>query len=450
MSSLPLTRRSIFAQAWPIMLGQASVPLVGFVDTAVIGRTGNAAELAGVALGATVINLIFWSFGFLRMGITGMTAQAAGARDDDEVRAMLVRGLAAGLALGLVLFAAQLLLIPAAFAVLAGSPEINAPATEFVEARFLGAPAALGFYALIGWLFGLGRSRAALALQVVMNVANIALDVLFVWHFDMGARGVGYGTACAEWIALATGLVIAAQVLGRPGMIAMKGRIRGFFAAAAMRRMFAVNADIMIRTVALLILFTWFANAGARLGAAPLAANHVLMQLVSFAAFVLDGFAFTAESRVGMAIGAASRAQFLKAIRLTGEFSLGAGMVFTFAIALAGTPYVAFMTQDPQVRAAAGALIPYVAILPLLGVVPWLLDGIFIGATQGRALRNAALASTALYIGTDLMLRPFGAHGVWLAMLAAYVYRAGALGWHFPALLRRVERGEVAQHPVGP
>ena len=432
MSITPLTRRSIFAQAWPIMLGQTTVPLVGIVDTAVIGRTGDAAALAGVALGATIVNFMFWSFGFLRMGMTGMTAQAQGAGDAAEVDALLVRGLGIGLAVGAILFALQLVLIPLALAIFAGGGAVHAAAGPFIAARFFGAPAGLAVFAINGWLLGLGRTRAALMLQIVMNLANAGLDILFVWHWHMGARGVGLGTSSAEWVALGTGLWLVA-----PHLHALKDRAR-LVDRAALKKLFAVNGDIMIRTIALLVLFSWFANAGARMGATPLAANQVLMQAVALVAFILDGFAFTAESRVGNALGAGSRAALVRAIRLTGEFSLGVALLFGVLIALLGAPSIRLLVVDAGVREQAIALLPLVVILPLIGFPAWLLDGIFIGATQGRALRNAATVATALYIITDLALRPWGATGIWIALLASYVYRAVALGWHLPELLRRI------------
>jgi len=432
----PLTRRAIFAQAWPIMLGQATIPLVGLVDTAVIGRTGDTVALAGVALGATVINFFFWSFGFLRMGVTGLTAQAHGAGDESEVAALLARGVAMGLGFGIALLVLQIALIPAAFAILAGGADIDRAARAFVAARFLSAPALLGVYAINGWLLGLGRTRAALAIQIVANVANIALDVLFVWHFHWGVRGVGLGTAAADWIAFACGLAIVARRLGPDGRAGL--RRAGLFGASAMRRLLAVNADIMIRTVALLVMFTWFANAGARLGATQLAANQVLMQFVSVSAFVLDGFCFTAESRIGQAIGAGSRTRFWRALRLTGEFCLVAAAVFAGVVAVGGGTMVDALVASADVRHAAYALLPLVALVPLIGVPAWLLDGVFIGATEGRALRNAAIVSTAAYIATDLLLRPLGATGLWLALIAGYAYRALALGAFLPGLAARI------------
>ncbi|QIG82020.1 MATE family efflux transporter [Sphingosinithalassobacter tenebrarum] len=424
------------------MLGQATVPLVGMVDTVVIGRTGDAAALAGVALGTTIVNFLFWTFGFLRMGMTGLTAQAQGADDGTEVRAMLARGLLLGLALGALLFALQWVLVPVSLGLFAGARELDAAASGYITARFLGAPASLAVFAINGWLLGLGRTRSALLLQIVMNVVNGVLDIWFVWGFGMGAEGVGLGTAIAEWVALGTGLTIAAGILGPTALEGLRTRL---FDLAALKRLFAINADIMVRTVALLLLFAWFANAGARLGTEVLAANQVLMQFVSIAAFVLDGFAFTAESRVGNAIGRGRHEELKRAIRLTGEFSLGAGLVFALTTGLAGSWLIGLITTDPQVRELARAFLPYTALVPLIGVPAWLLDGIFIGATRGKALRNAAVVTTALYVATDLLLRPCGAHGMWIAFLIGYLYRAGTLGAALPGLIRG-----IAEKPAAP
>lgn len=431
-----LTRRVIFAQAWPIIVGQALVPLVGVVDTTVIGRTGNAATLAGVALGVTTVNLIFWTFGFLRMGVTGLTAQTLGAGGGEELRALLLRALLLGLGLGIALLALSPAIVPLALSLMQVPASAAEAAHAFTTARFAGAPAALGFYVINGWLLGLGRTRLALACQVAFNGVNIALDVLLVAGFGLGAWGAGIGTSIAEWVALASGLWAARQVLG-PGWWRIGWRAT--FAPGAFRRLLSVNADIMIRTVALLLLFTWFARAGARLGAVPLAANHVLMQFVSVSAFVLDGFAFTAEARVGAAIGAGSRAALLRAARLTGEFSLAGGLAFAAVIAASGPWLIALVTHDQAVQRQALAMLPYCALVPLLGMPSWLLDGIFIGATRGRILRNAALVSLALYLATDTMLRGWGDIGVWIALLASYLYRAAALGVALPRLVRSVD-----------
>ncbi len=439
MSALPLTRRAIFSQAWPIMLGQASIPLVGIVDTAVIGRSGDAAALAGVALGATLIGLVFWSFGFLRMGLTGLTSQAQGTGARHEVEALLLRGIAIGLALGLAIFALQVPLGRAALALMAGGDSVSAEAAAYMHGRFMGAPAALTVYAITGWLFGLGRTRDALVLQLVMNAANAGFDLWFVVGFGWGAFGVGAGTALAELVALITGLAL----VGRDGAGSVVAFVRRATRAqvldpARLKQLFAVNRDIMIRTVSLLLLFVWFANAGARLGAAALAANHVLLQFVNVAAFVLDAFAFTAEARVGNAVGKRSRTDFTRAIRLAGEFSLLAGVLLSALFLLAGGPVIDFLTTEPQVRETARRFLPFAALIPLIGMPSWMLDGVFVGATQGRALRNAAVLATLSYIALDLALRSEGQLGLWIAFSASYLLRAVALGWQLPRLVRTI------------
>jgi multidrug resistance protein, MATE family len=434
-----LTRRAIVAQAWPIMIGQASVPLVGLVDTLVIGRMGQASALAGVALGAAIIDMVFWSFGFLRMGLSGLVAQASGAGDRDEIDALLLRGLILGLAIGAVLTALTRPIMALGFMALPPGGAVAGPARAFVAARFYGAPAALAGFAVNGWLIGRRQTRLALVLQLAMNAVNIALDVTLVWHFGLGARGVGLGTAAAEWIALAIGVALTLGPGGaRPAALVRRAGWAALIARDRLARLLVVNRDVMIRTVALLILFTWFANAGARLGAVTLAANHVLMQFIAIAAFVLDAFALTAEERVGHALGAGSRGGFDRAVRLTGEFALVGGAVLA-ALFLAGGPWlVAAITTDPDVRRTALTWLPFAALAPFLGAPSWLLDGVFIGATEGRALRNAALISTLGYLACDTLLRPLGDGGVWAALLISYLFRAVTLAVRLPALRSRL------------
>ena len=441
----PLTRRAVIAQAWPIMVGQASVPLVGVVDTLVIGRSGTASALAGVALGAAIIDLVFWSFGFLRMGMSGLVAQAAGAGDRDEVDALLLRGMVLGLAIGALLWVLTGPIMAAGFFALPPGGAVAGPARAFVAARFYGAPAALGVFAVNGWLIGRRQTRLALVLQLIMNVINVVLDVTLVWHFGLGARGVGLGTAMAEWAALIVGLALALGPGGaQPLALIRRAGWRVLVARDKLARLVAVNRDVMIRTVALLILFTWFANAGARLGAVTLAANHVLMQFVAIAAFVLDAFALTAEERIGHAIGAGARDRFDRALRLTGEFALGGGALLAALFIAGGAWGVVAITTDPHVRATALAYLPFAAVVPLVGAPSWLLDGVFIGATDGRALRNAAVVSTLGYLACDYALRPLGDTGVWLALLLSYGFRAGTLAWRLPALRARLAS---AVHP---
>jgi MATE family multidrug resistance protein len=248
---------------------------------------------------------------------------------------------------------------------------------------------------------------------------------------------VGHAAAGAQWTALAAGLVIVTRIAGAtPLALARRSGAAALFERSALARLFSVNRDLMIRTIALLLLLTWFANAGARLGTMMLAANQVLMQFVNIAAFVLDAFAFTAESRVGNAIGTKSKAQFLRAVRLTGEFSLVCAVLMALGFWLAGDAIIGAITSDPELRQRAARYLAFAALVPLAGMPSWLLDGIFVGATRGHAMRNAAVLATALYVALDLALRPWGATGLWTAFVVSYLLRAVTLSAGLPGLLK--------------
>lgn len=451
VTTAPLSRRAVLDQAWPIVLGQASVPLVGIVDTIVIGRTGDPAALAGVALGSTIISLVFWTFGFLRMGVTGLAAQADGRGDRNEVAALLLRGTGTGMAIGLVLLLVQVPLTALALAVMSGGASVSGEAQAYVQARFFGAPAALAVFAITGWLLGLGRTRSALILQIVMNATNAALNVALVWGAGLGAGGIGAGTAGAEWIALVTGTMLCCRITGQGPRALLRNLPPGaLWDREALRLLFRINRDLMVRTIALLVVFTWLANAGARLGASTLAANHVLLQFVSVSAFILDAFAYTAEARVGQAVGAGSREAFLRAVRLTSEFALAGGALLCAAYWLCGSAVIGFMVTDAATASTAIAFLPFAALVPLLGAPSWMLDGVFIGATRGRALRNAAVVTMIGYVALDLLLRPMGNEGVWIAFTASYILRAATLAACLPALMRSFSHTETLANDARP
>ena len=428
------------------MVSQATIPLVGLVDTAIIGRTGEGSQLAAVALGVAIINLVFWTFGFLRMGVTGLTSQSYGANDVADVKALLLRGAGLGLGLGFVLFLIQWPASNIALAVMSGSEPAEAEAGAYITARFWGAPAALGVYALNGWLLGLGKTRQALHLQVFMNIANIAFDLLFVLGFKMGVAGVGFGTAAAEWLALIFGSLLCWRIAKQTfGWTPEDYALRALINPAKLKRMFAVNANIMVRTVALLALFIWFTNSGARQGDTTLAANHILLQILSISAFVLDAFAFTAEARVGQAIGSGDRPAFQRAIRLTGEFALISGLLLAIASVTGGAYFIATLTDKEDVREIALTFLPFAAAAPLIGVASWMLDGIFIGATRTKDMRTASILATFAYIALDFGLRDFGNWGVWIAFCASYLFRAGALLLFYPGLLASLKQADISQ-----
>lgn len=424
----PLTRRRVLALAWPVVLAQIATAATGVVDTAVMGRHGDQVDLAAVGIASVTFSFIYWAFGFLRMATTGLTAQAEGAGDTTEVRAHLQRALFVGATMGVLVLAAFPLLERAALASFQAAHDVEALASTYYRARIWGAPAALMGYAVTGWLLGTGRTRRLLVFQVVLNGVNAGLDGWFVAYLDAGPAGIGAGTAIAEWVSLGVGLWMVRE--GLP-------RVHGITDGAKLRAMFAANRDILVRTLALLFSFAWFANSGARVSTAALAGNEVLLQFVAVAAFVLDAFAFVAEKEVGEAVGRADAPRLRRAMRLTTELAVAFGAAIAATFLLVGGPLIDTFVSDTEAREVARTFLPYCAAVPLLGVPAWQLDGAFLGATAGRALRTAAIAATVAYVLTDLLLASrWGNSGVWIALLASYVYRAAALGAFWPRLVR--------------
>ncbi len=364
-SGAELTRVGVFRIAWPIILANAAVPLLGIADTAVIGHTGTTSALGAIALGALVFSFVYWSFGFLRMGTTGFVAQAEGAGDPAEVRAVLGRALLLAAAIGVALVLLQWPIARGAWVVFSASPDVEHEAAQYFAARIWGAPAALGTFALMGTLIGLGKSRHLLALQLLLNGLNITLDVTFAGVFGWGVRGIGVGTAVAEWVTLLAAFLTVRHLLGahRRDAEAFWPRAR-ILDRGRLAEMFKANADIMIRTWFLLAGFAWFTDRSAKFGDLSLAANHGLLELVSFAAFFLDGYAFAAESLVGRAIGARSRRRFDIVTRRSSELALLTACALAAACWLGGDVAVHWLTSIDDVRqeAAPGRAV-YLAVV---------------------------------------------------------------------------------------
>ena len=427
-----LTRRKVVSLAIPVVLAQAATATTGLVDTAVMGRFGDKADLAAVAIAAVAYSFIYWGFGFLRMSTTGLSAQANGRGDRPEVRAILLRTLMLGGMIGLGLFLLTPLLRWLTFAAFAGTEEVETLAAGYFNARIFGAPAYLMGLGITGWLLGTGKTGQMLAFQIVMNGVNVVLDIWFVVDLRLGPAGIGAGTAIAEWTALAVGLVMVRKGFRSPACL---------FDPAKLYALFSANRDIMIRTLALVFCFGWFVRSGTLISTAATAGNQVLLQFITVAAFVLDGFAFVAEKEAGEAYGATDGKRLGRAMRLTSEFAFGFAILFSLAYLFLGGWVIETFIADPEARRAALDFLPYCAAVPILGVSAWQLDGLFLGTTQGKALRTAGIISAALYLATDMMLRPaFGNAGVWSAFLAMYVYRAAALGWFVPGLFRGLSR----------
>jgi MATE family multidrug resistance protein len=428
-STALLSHKRVLALVWPVILAQAATALTGVVDTAAMGKFGDKTDLAAVAIAAVAFSFIYWGFGFLRMSTTGLTAQAIGRKDTPEARAILLRSLSLGGALGLTLVLLGPLLKQSAFAIFVAEADVETLAQDYFDARIWGAPALLMGYGITGWLLGTGRTRELLIFQIIMNGVNAGLDLYFVAMLDLGPAGIGAGTAIAEWVALGFGLLIVRS--------AFMGNAK-LWDRAKLISLFTANRDIMIRTMALLFSFAWFVNAGARQGTAALAGNEVLLQFVTVAAFVLDGFAFIAEKESGEAAGAKDPARLNRAVRITTELALVSGALIALLFFFGGGFIIDTFISDDEARAAALAYLPFCALMPLIGVLPFQLDGIFIGTTQGRALRTAGVLATLGYVATDLVLRPWGNLGVWIAFLTMYLWRAGMLGLFWKGLAREI------------
>ncbi len=431
----PLTNRAVLAIALPITLSNATTPLIGFVDTAVIGQTGEAHLIGAVAVGANIFSLLFWAFGFLRMGTTGLTAQAVGARDDAEVAANLARPMLIGLVAGLALVVLQAPLANAALALVAASDQVTAAAATYVTVRIWGAPAALVNYALLGWFIGQGRADTAFALQLVLNGINLALSVLFVLVFDWGVTGVAAAVVVAEVAALALGALLAARRLTR---LSPRWREADILDPVRFARVLSVNADIMIRTLCLLTIFFIMTASAARADDLTLAANALLLAITSVTVYFLDGYAYAAETLVGQAVGARDRERFGRAAVLSTNWAAVTSLVLTVVLFVAGERIIAAMTPDEAVRAAAAEFLPWAALTPVIGVWCFQLDGIFIGATETRAMRNMMIASLAVFlVAWWALTHDYGNHGLWAALLISYVARALSLWAAMPALVAR-------------
>jgi len=419
----------VWRLAWPMILAGASTPLLGLADTAVIGNTASVAALGAIAVGALIFNFVYWAFGFLRMGTTGLTAQAVGARDEPEIRANLRRagGLALMLGLGLILL--QIPIASLAFWLMPAGEEVEALSAVYFDIRIWGAPSTLAVYAVTGWFIGLQDTRTVLVLQVFLNLLNIALNVLFVVGFEMGVAGVALGTVLAEYAALGLALVLIRLRTARfdPASRPDWSRV---LRPEALVRLVSVNRDIMIRTLFLISAFAFFTAQGAEHGQVTLAANHVLLQFLAFAAFFLDGFAFASEAIVGKAVGARSQALLTSGIRRASVLAAATACGLSLVFLLLGSFLIDALSDQTSVREAARAFLPFAAAHPVLAVAAFQLDGVFIGATRTSAMRNTMIAAFALYLGAWAVFTEvlsLGNTGLWLAFLAFFLARGALL-----------------------
>ena len=430
-----VTHRRVLAVALPIVLSNATVPILGAVDTGVVGQIGLPAPIGAVGIGAVILTALYWIFGFLRMGTTGFASQAFGREDRDEGAAILSRALGIGFAAGVAIIALQVPLFRLAFLVSPASDEVEVLARAYMGIRVWSAPALIALYAITGWLIAAERTRGVLAIQLVMNGLNVALDMWFVLGLGWGVEGVALATFIAEWSGLGLGLWLCRGAFRTP---AWRDRAR-VLDPVRLRRFAEVNGDILLRSLLLQAVFVSFLFSGARLGDVPLAANQILLQFLHVTAFALDGFAFAAESLVGQALGRARRDLFRRAAVVASLWGGLSALILAVAFAIAGGAIIDAMTTASEVRAVARLYLPWMVLAPILGVAPWMLDGVFIGATRTRDMRNMMALSALVYVLSLAVLAPgLGNHGLWAALMVSFVARGLTLGAKYPGLERSV------------
>jgi MATE family multidrug resistance protein len=411
------------------MVANLTTPLIGIVSTIAIGRLGDATLLGGVAIASVTFDCLFWLFGFLRMSTLAFTAQALGAGEAQELRALLVRGLVVAALIGAGLILLQIPLAAILLAAMGSSEGVTRAAKIYFTIRIWSAPLVLANYVVLGWLIGQARAKLALTVQIAINVINMAATILLV--LNAGIAGAALAAVVAEAAGLVLGVLIARRLTyGKPAVprAALLDR-------AKLMRMLTVNRDIMIRTAALISAFLFFTAQGARAGDVTLAANAVLNNFLLISAFFLDGLANAAEQLCGRAYGARDRAVFSSAVRLVILWGFGFALAVTAVFALLGPMLIDIMTASEDVRHSARDYLWFVVLAPMLGVFAFAYDGIFIGATWAREMRNLMVLSLLIFLAAWLALRSFGNAGLWGALLVHYAARGGLQALRYPALL---------------
>jgi MATE family, multidrug efflux pump len=433
MPASKVTTRQVFAIAGPAMIANLTTPLIGIVSTTAIGRLGDATLLGGVAMASVLFDCLFWLFAFLRMSSVAFTAQSLGAGETTEWRAILVRGLIVAVLIGFGLIALQIPLAAFLLGAMGGSKGVTRAAKTYFMIRIWSAPLVFANYVVLGWLIGQARAKLALTTQITINVTNAVATALLVLVFDAGIAGAAIAAVIAEAAGLLIGIVIAARLT--QGKLGISRAM--LFDRAKLLRMLSVNRDIMVRTAALIAVWLFFAAQGARAGDMPLAANSVLNNFLMISAFFLDGLANAAEQMCGRAYGARDREAFSGAVKLVVVWGFGFALAVAAIFALFGPALIDFMTANPEVRRLARDYLPFVIFAPLLGVFAFAYDGVYIGATWARDMRNLMVLSLLVFFTAWLLLRSFGNAGLWGALLVHYGVRGGLEALRYPALLRK-------------
>jgi len=430
-NSTGLSHKRVLGVAIPIVLANATIPILGAVDTAVVGQLGLAVPIGAVGIGAIIITAIYWLFGFLRMGTTGLTAQAIGSGDKSETSALLVRGIIIGVVAGLILIMTQVPVFLGALQLSPASIEVEDLAQKYLQIRVYSAPAAIALFGITGWLIAKEKTRAVLLLQLVLNGINIILDLVFVLKLGWGVEGVAIATLIAEWSGLVFGLWLVREGFNN----SYWKNWTQIFDKVRLVQMAKVNGDIMIRSILLEIGFVSFLFLGSSFNDATLAANQILIQFLSITIHALDGFAFAAETLVGQALGSKNRALFRRAVVMTSQWGLGTVILMALAFFVFGNSIINIMTTAQDVRTVSYEYLPWMVVAPLAGVAAWMLDGIFIGATRTADMRNMMFISFCVYlIALAILLPIYGNHGLWASLIIFSIARGVTLGFKYPSL----------------
>jgi multidrug resistance protein, MATE family len=420
------SHRAILNIATPMMLSGISVPLLGFVDTAVMGHLGEAYWLGAVAAGSTIFTVLFMGMNFIRMGATGLAAQAYGANDNNLARTLLAQSAGMALAIALLLIAVQAPLLWMALQLLSAGANLSAATDEYFSIRIWAAPATLLNYAFIGWFLGMQNARAPLLITLLVNVLNIALDLLFVPIGGAQIEGVAWATVIAEYTGLGLALILMSQELRRyPGQIA--GQL--LWSPAAYKQLLSINTNLFIRTMALMFTLAFVTVQGARYGEIILAANAVLLNFQMFLSYALDGIAHAAEALSGKALGSSNRAALRLVIKRTRDWSLALAILFTAIYAMGGEAIINLITNVPEVRLTAKAFLFWMIISPLISMWSFLYDGIFVGLTRSGEMLNVMLLSAAgVFLPVWYLSTSWGNDGLWLAFISFMAARGIGMG----------------------
>ena len=425
--------------AWPIILANITVPLLGAVDTAVVGHLPEPYYIGAVAIGAMLFNYIYHLFNCLRMGTTGPTAQARGAGDHAEVRAMIVRALLLAGVIGGVIVVLQLPIIRFAFWVINASAQVEHYAREYFLIRVWSMPAVLGSYAIIGWFYGLRNVRTPLLIQVFVNVLNIVLALVFVFVFHWDVPGVAAASLIAEYAGFLLGLYSVRRALRELPHENASGKRTKLLDPVQLRRMVTINGDIVLRTVCVVSVLGFFMAKSAELGDVQLAANQVLHHFLVFTSYALDGVAHAAETILGESVGRRERDAFMRDRRVVFIWSGVVGLINMAIYAVAGHAIIALMTSIPEVRAAAASYLWWPVLMPLVSVWAYTYDGVYLAATRTRIMRNTVIASFVLFLVLLYTLMPLlGNAALWIAVGGFLLGRGVLLHVFYPRVLRTI------------